>query len=223
MVVCHVTRVLPLAREIWEPWCVSDTQIWYILACKERHSRIMSRTSVLIPQKCLFVFWGQGWVNGSHSLAGDASPWWKPWHLFCSQEFDHIQKVRVLIPGLHHLDNFCEGRQSKHYGYKSGSVLMLEFRVTLEQQITSHFHINLLLQLCLLLQCLLWHLGGAREADNDDADVIQASLQGETEHRIIREALRLQSSDILKFLYFTRVFPFYISSYFYLHFNQVLH
>lgn len=54
------------------------------------------------------------------------------------------------------------------------------------QQITFHFHVNVLLQLSFLLQSLLWHLGGAMEADNDDADVVQAALQRETEHTIIR-------------------------------------
>lgn len=42
--------------------------------------------------------------------------------------------------------------------------------------ITFHFDINSLLQLCLLLQCLLRQLGGAREADDDDADVVQTTL-----------------------------------------------
>lgn len=54
------------------------------------------------------------------------------------------------------------------------------------QRITFHFHVNVLLQLSLLLQSLLRHLGGAVEADNDDANVVQASLQRETEHTIIK-------------------------------------
>lgn len=67
----------------------------------------------------------------------------------------------------------------KFYGYikggnSSGSMFSLKW-------LTFHFHIDLLLHLCLPLQCLLWHLGGAREADNDDADVIQAALQRETD------------------------------------------
>lgn len=42
--------------------------------------------------------------------------------------------------------------------------------------ITFHFDINSLLQRCLLLQCLLRQLGGAREADDNDADVVQTTL-----------------------------------------------
>lgn len=120
-------------------------------------------------------------VIGSGLLAGDASSWRKTGHFFCSQEFDHVKEVRVLIFGPYHLDNFCEDRESRQYSYQiregvfycGGFVLQL---------ITFHFHVNLLLQLSLLLQRLLWHLGGAREADNDDADVVQAALQRETQH-----------------------------------------
>lgn len=45
-----------------------------------------------------------------------------------------------------------------------------------EENVTFHFQINPLLQLCLLLQCLLRQLGGASEADDDDADVVQTTL-----------------------------------------------
>lgn len=41
-------------------------------------------------------------------LARDAPSWWKPWYVLCSQEFDDIQKVWVLIPGPHCLDDFCK-------------------------------------------------------------------------------------------------------------------
>jgi len=58
---------------------------------------------------------------------------------------------------------------------------MGESEGTLVQAVTFHFRIDQVLQLRLLLQRLLWHLGGAGEADNDDADVIQAALQRETE------------------------------------------
>ena len=46
----------------------------------------------------------------SDSLAGDASSWWKSWHLLRSQEFDDVQKIGVLLSGPHHLDDFCEVR-----------------------------------------------------------------------------------------------------------------
>ncbi len=141
----------------------------------------------------------RGGVFCSHLLAGDASPWWKPWHLLCSEEFDHVQKVRVFIPGPHHLDDFCEERVKAVLNERANSclgwVLLLGSGVT----VTFHFHVELLLQLRLLLQCLLWNLGGAREADDDDADVIQAALQGETECKITREALQ-DCSLLLKVL-----------------------
>lgn len=96
--------VLPLAPEIWESWYVSDMQRWYSLACKERNS----------CTTCLVFFgwgmWGVVVVICSDSLAGDAPSWWKPQNLFCSQVFDHIQKVWVLVSGPHCLDNFCRVR-----------------------------------------------------------------------------------------------------------------
>ena len=47
---------------------------------------------------------------------------------------------------------------------------------TVAKELTPHFEVDPLLQLSLLLQCLLGHLGGARETDQDDAHVVQASL-----------------------------------------------
>ena len=67
----------------------------------------------------------------------------------------------------------------KQTGDKSGECC-------LERLFTFHFRIDQLFQLCLLLQGLWSHLGGAGEADDDDADVIQAALQRETEHRQVR-------------------------------------
>lgn len=46
---------------------------------------------------------------------------------------------------------------------------------------TFHFHINVLFQFGLLVQCFLGHMGGSWEANNDDAHIIQAALERETE------------------------------------------
>lgn len=56
------------------------------------------------------------------------------------------------------------------------------------------------LQLCLLLERLLCHLGGAREADDDDAYVIQAALQRETE--ISKKTDRRQGLSLNKVSYY---------------------
>lgn len=127
---------------------------------------------------CFDVILGGG-ISCSNSLAGDASTWWEPGNLFGSQKLDHIQKVRFVIFGLHHLDYFCEGRE--HYCLIKKQQLFEFVFFLLELRSTFHFHINMFLKLCLLLQRLLCHLGGAREADDDDAHVIQAALQRETE------------------------------------------
>lgn len=162
-------------------------QRWYSLAWKQRkYSGIMSKEGenvfFLAFFVCLFV------CLCSDSLAGDASSRWKSWHLLRSQEFDDVQKVGVLLSGPHHLDDFCEARIKLVIHEEANRSL--EWRVFccwgLERLFTFHFRIDMLLQLCLLLQGLRSHLGGAGEADDDDADVIQAALWRETEHRQIR-------------------------------------
>lgn len=61
--------------------------------------------------------------------------------------------------------------------------------------ITFHLHVNSLLQRGLLLQCLLRQRGGAREADDNDADVVQTTL----ERKILwnQVEITLASSDVL--------------------------
>lgn len=46
---------------------------------------------------------------------------------------------------------------------------------------TCHFGLQQVLQLGLLVQCLCWQLGGSREAQQDDADVVQTALWSEAE------------------------------------------
>lgn len=154
-------------------------RILYSLVYKE------NRNSALKQDSCFSCSRYFGKVLCLFSLASDPPPWWKTRNLLCRQEFDHIQKVWVFVSGPHRLDNLYL-TQVWHNGYRqrsfeSSSLCWEGLGLIFKQLITFYFHIDMLLQLCLLLQSLLWHLGGAGEADNDDADVIQTALQRPTE------------------------------------------
>lgn len=56
----------------------------------------------------VFLVVGGSWIIDS--LACDSPSWWKPRNLLCSQEFDHIQEIWVLVSGPHCVDNFCQIR-----------------------------------------------------------------------------------------------------------------
>lgn len=81
---------------------------------KTKTSALYQKISDLGPLKTFNDFSFS--LKGGDWLAGDPSSWWEPRHLFSSQDFDHIQKVRVLIFGL--LNNFCGERLSNWYSYE---------------------------------------------------------------------------------------------------------
>lgn len=66
----------------------------------------------------------------------------------------------------------------------------------MQQLITFHFHVNVLFQLRLLLQRLLWHLRGAGETHDNDADVIQAALQRETRHFQFMTRTQMENTEL---------------------------
>lgn len=101
--------------------CDSYMSYHWLLRSESHDMFLICRDDTVSPAKrgtvVLHVWFFLGWgmwgvvvVICSDSLAGDAPSWWKPQNLFCSQVFDHIQKVWVLVSGPHCLDNFCRVR-----------------------------------------------------------------------------------------------------------------